>query len=97
MAKIDSLFPCPKIRQSVVRWTFQQVPLDKLRRKVAAVGLKGIDVLSPDEYEVPAHYGLECSMAFVGIGDNEKITYGAKQSQVNFLVLLNLAATPKIR
>ena len=69
----NSRSPRSKIRQSVVRWTFQQVPLDELCRKVADIGLEGIDVLFPEEYEVPARYGLECSMAFAGLGDNKTI------------------------
>lgn len=47
-----------RIHQSVVRWPFRQIPLDAFRKSVAEIGLEGIDVLYPEEYEVPARYGL---------------------------------------
>src|SRR3984957_13370287 len=62
-----------RIRQSVVRWPFQEIPLDAFCKAVAEIGLEGIDVLMPEEYEVPARYGLRCTMAFAGIGDNKEI------------------------
>src|SRR5437763_2532292 len=57
------------IRQSVSRWCYKQIPLDKLCAYAAEIGLKGVDLLSPDEFEVPAHYGLVCSMAYAGGGE----------------------------
>jgi hydroxypyruvate isomerase len=63
----------PKIRQSVVRWTFQQFRLDELCKRVAEIGLNGVDVLSPNEFDIPPRYGLECSLAHVGLGDNKSI------------------------
>jgi hydroxypyruvate isomerase len=62
-----------RIRQSVVRWPFQEIPLDAFCKAVAEIGLEGIDVLMPEEYEVPARYGLHCTMAFAGLGDNKEI------------------------
>jgi hydroxypyruvate isomerase len=43
-----------RIHQSVVRWPFQGIPLDAFCKAVAEIGLEGIDVLWPEEYEVPA-------------------------------------------
>jgi hydroxypyruvate isomerase len=62
-----------RIRQSVVRWPFQEIPLDTFCKAVAEIGLEGIDVLMPDEYEVPARFGLACTMAFANLGDNKAI------------------------
>jgi hydroxypyruvate isomerase len=33
------------------------------------MGLKGIDLLQPDEYEIPRRYGLICTMGYAGGGD----------------------------
>ncbi len=33
--------------------------------------MKGIDLLNPDEFEVPARYGLVCSMGYAGGGEIE--------------------------
>jgi hydroxypyruvate isomerase len=60
-----------RIRQSVVRWPFQSIPLEDLCRAAAEIGLEGVDVLMPDEYEVPGRYGLRCTMGWAGLGDNK--------------------------
>jgi hydroxypyruvate isomerase len=58
-----------RIHQSVCRWCYQKMALDDLCKAGAAMGLKGIDLLQPEEYEVPGRYGLVCSMGYVGAGD----------------------------
>jgi hydroxypyruvate isomerase len=57
------------IRQSACRWCYQSTPLDKLCEYAASIGLKGVDLLQPDEYEIPRRYGLICTMAYAGGGD----------------------------
>ena len=57
------------IRQSVSRWCYQKIPLDKLCAYAAEIGLKAVDLLNPDEFEVPARYGLICSMGYAGGGE----------------------------
>jgi hydroxypyruvate isomerase len=58
-----------RIRQSVSRWCYEQVPLDELCEKGAAMGLKAIDLLNEDEWEVPRRYGLVCSVGYGGGGE----------------------------
>ena len=58
-----------RIRQSVCRWCYQQIPLDRLCSYAASIGLHGIDLLQPEEYEAPRRYGLICTMAYAGGGD----------------------------
>ena len=60
-----------RIKQSVSRWCYQQIPLDELCAKSAQMGLKAIDLLNPDEFEVPRRYGLICSMGYAGGGEIE--------------------------
>jgi len=57
------------IRQSVSRWCFERIPLDELCAKGAAIGLKAIDLLNEDEWEMPRRYGMVCSMAYGGGGE----------------------------
>jgi len=57
------------IRQSVSRWCYENMPLDELCEKGAAMGLKAIDLLTEDEWEVPGRYGLVCSMGYGGGGE----------------------------
>src|SRR5271167_4083708 len=58
-----------RIRQSVCRWCYEKIPLDELCAQAAALGLKGIDLLQPDEYQVPLRYGLRCTMGYAGHDD----------------------------
>jgi len=58
-----------QIKQSVSRWCYQKIALDDLCIYGAQIGLKAIDLLGPEEYEVPARHGLICSMAYAGGGD----------------------------
>jgi len=58
-----------QIKQSVSRWCYQKIALDDLCTYAAQIGLKAIDLLGPEEYEVPARHGLICSMAYAGGGD----------------------------
>ena len=68
----NSPAPTPRkgrIKQSVSRWCYQQIPLDELCAKSAQIGLKAIDLLNPDEFEIPRRYGLICSMGYAGGGE----------------------------
>jgi len=58
-----------RIRQSVSRWCYEKILLEELCEKGAAMGLKAIDLLNEDEWEVPRRYGLVCSMGYGGGGE----------------------------
>ena len=57
------------IHQAACRWCYQSTPLDQLLAYAASIGLKGIDLLQPQEYEIPRRFGLICTMAYAGGGD----------------------------
>jgi hydroxypyruvate isomerase len=57
-----------RIHQSVCRWCYKDTPLDQLCGYAAQIGLKGVDLLAPDEYDVPHRFGLICTMAYAGGG-----------------------------
>jgi hydroxypyruvate isomerase len=57
-----------RIHQSVCRWCYQDIPLDQLCASAAQMGLKGIDLLDPPDYEVPRRFGLTCTMAYAAGG-----------------------------
>jgi len=61
-----------RVRQSVARWCYKQIPLEKLCADAAAMGIKGVDLLQPEEYGVPARFGLVCAMAYAGGGEINK-------------------------
>jgi len=60
------------IHQSVARWCYKQIALDDLCAASAQMGLKGIDLLQPEEFEVPKRYGLVCSMGYADGGAIDK-------------------------
>ncbi|MCE9596175.1 MAG: TIM barrel protein [Planctomycetes bacterium] len=51
-----------RIRQSASRWCYGGMTLEELCRNVAALGGVGVDLLDENEWEVPAKFGLTCSM-----------------------------------
>jgi hydroxypyruvate isomerase len=58
-----------RIHQSVSRWCYKEIPLEDLSAYAASIGLKGVDLLQPDEYEVPRRHGIICTMGYAGGGD----------------------------
>jgi hydroxypyruvate isomerase len=57
-----------RIRQSVCRWCYQSTPLDQLCHQAVSLGLKGVDLLEVNEFDIPRRYGLICTMGYAGGG-----------------------------
>ena len=53
-----------RLRQSVSRWPFAGIPLDAFCRAAKAMGLAGIDLLQPAEWDVVRGFGLVPSMGY---------------------------------
>lgn len=58
-----------RIRQSVCQWCYPHISVDQLAEYAAKIGLRGVDLLQPDEYEIPRRYGLVCTMGYAGGGE----------------------------
>ena len=54
-----------RIHQSVCRWCYPGISVDVLCAKAAQIGLCGVDLLEPQDYEIPRRYGLVCTMALI--------------------------------
>ncbi len=50
------------IKQSVCRWCYGRVPLEKLAAEAARIGYKSIELIGPEEYKVIKPFGLTCAM-----------------------------------
>ena len=61
-ARQGTAAPRGRLRQSVCRWCYRDIPLPDFCRQVAALGLTAIDLLTPDEWPVAREHGLTCSM-----------------------------------
>ncbi len=57
-----------RIRQSACRWCYKGMALNDLCANGAGLGLKGIDLLTVEEWEIPRRYGLICTMGYAGGG-----------------------------
>ncbi len=53
-----------RLRQSVSRWPFGEIPLPEFCRAVRDLGMEAIDLLGSDEWPVVADCGLVCSMGY---------------------------------
>lgn len=51
------------IQHSVCRWCFSDISLEELSRQAYNMGIRGMDLLDPDEWETAGRYGLECAIA----------------------------------
>ena len=51
-----------RIHQSVCRWCYAKIPLGDLCQAGKEMGLAGIDLLNPDEFQTAKAHGLVCSM-----------------------------------
>ncbi|MFZ0733454.1 MAG: TIM barrel protein [Candidatus Sulfotelmatobacter sp.] len=61
-----------RIHQSVCQWCYEHVAVDQLAEFSASIGLRGVDLLKPEEYEIPRRYGLICTMGYAGGGEITK-------------------------
>jgi hydroxypyruvate isomerase len=51
-----------RLKQSVCRWTYSNVPLDELCQNAKRIGLKGIDLVNAPDWPTVKKYGLVPSM-----------------------------------
>jgi hydroxypyruvate isomerase len=63
-AAADAMAPLPRgrLRQSVARWCYSGTKIHDLCAAARSMGLVGVDLLGPDEWDVPKQYGLLCTM-----------------------------------
>ncbi len=52
-----------RLNQSACRWCYSKIPIEELCKAGKAIGLKSIELLSEDEYDMPRRFGLTCAMA----------------------------------
>jgi len=76
-AEIGRVVKKGRINQSASRWCYRKLSLDQLCEAGAKMGLKGIDLLKPDDFPTLKKYGLVCTMTSGGGAVNDK----AKQEQ----------------
>jgi hydroxypyruvate isomerase len=58
-----------RIRQSACQWCYSKIPLEELLQYAATIGLRGVDLLKPEEWDIPRRYGIICTMGYGGGGE----------------------------
>src|SRR5881394_637375 len=56
--------PTGRLKQSVSRWPYRQIPLPEFCQAAAGMGLAGIDLLHPEDWDTVRDHGLVCSMGY---------------------------------
>ena len=52
-----------RVNHSVCRWCYGGIPLDKLCREAAAMGIKSVELVGPKDWPTLKKHGLTCAMA----------------------------------
>lgn len=58
----DTPKPRGNLKQSVCRWCYGRIPLEKLATEAARIGYRSIELLSPQEVLTVKKYGLTCAV-----------------------------------
>jgi len=53
-----------RLKQSVSRWPYRQIPLPEFARAAVGMGLAAIDLLGPEDWDPVREVGLVCSMGY---------------------------------
>lgn len=84
--------PKANLNQSVCRWCYKNLSLDELARESARIGIKSVELLTPDEWPVVKKYGLTCAMGLgadqIHIGFNRKENHDSRAENLSKLVAL---------
>jgi hydroxypyruvate isomerase len=74
--------PAGRLKQSVSRWPYRQIPLPEFARAARTMGLAAIDLLGADEWDAVREAGLVCSMGyptarrdFIATGFNDRANH----------------------
>src|SRR5690348_4708098 len=57
-------FSVGRLKQSVSRWPYRQIPLPDFCKAAAGMGLAGIDLLNSEDWDIVRDHGLVCSMGY---------------------------------
>ena len=82
---ISSPFPVPgsrRLPQAAARWCYEKIPIREFAQAAKRIGLAGIDLLQPAEWDVVRDQGLACSMGyptdrrdFLTVGFNDRANH----------------------
>jgi hydroxypyruvate isomerase len=89
-----------KIKHSVCRWCYEDIPLADFAKACVEMGITAIDLLKPSEWEIVEKEGLVCSMAtdtFAKIQEGFNDPANHKRLQDSYRGLIKKASEHKIK
>src|SRR5262249_37276363 len=83
-----------RIKQSVARWCYSKYSVEDLAKEAARIGLKGIDLIEPDDWPIVQKYGLVPAMVPGGgsIADGWNRKENHEKLEAQFRTKIELAA-----
>ena len=89
--EIDKKILKGNINHSACYWCYETMPLNDFAKSAKELGLKGIDLLKPEEWETAEKYGLKCAVAtdtFANIqeGFNDRANHSELQKKYKVLI-----------
>ncbi len=88
------------INHTACRWCYQDIPLETLAEKSAEIGLKAIDLLTPEEWPIVAKYGLKSSLGtdrFADIQNGFNTTDNHSTLQEKYMGLIDKAVDNDVK
>ena len=88
------------INHSACYWCYNSMPLEDFAKSAADLGLKGIDLLKPEEWAIAEKYGLKCAVAtdtFASITDGFNDPANHKELQEKYKGLIDKASAQGIK
>ncbi|WP_246615952.1 hydroxypyruvate isomerase family protein [Aquimarina litoralis] len=83
------------VNHAVCRWCYQSIPLEEFAEKSKNIGIKAIDLLKPEEWDIVQKKGLSCSVAtdtFASITDGFNDAKNHEKLQKQYLELISKAS-----
>lgn len=79
-----------RLKQSVARWCYGKVALDELARASAEMGIRGMDLVDPEDWPTLKKHGLVCAIAngggSIGEGFNRKENHDKLEQQYREII-----------
>jgi hydroxypyruvate isomerase len=88
-AEIKRVVKKGRINQSASRWCYRKLSLDQLCEAGATMGLKGIDLLKPEDFPTLKKHGLVCTMTSGGGAVNDKTKHEQAVARIRAAIEAN--------
>src|SRR5215813_10378582 len=82
LSAFSSYKPKNNLSQSVCKWCYKDMTVEELARESARIGIKSVELLTPEEWPAAKKYGLTCAMGSgadqIPVGFNRKENHDSR-------------------